>query len=263
MRRLWLNLAVVALAATSVEGLADSALSAGPKSITQSGAVVGGISSGDGPGFPILITDPGSYRLDSDLYPAGAPYGIFVQSPNVTIDFNGFRLYGGALGPTGAASPDGIRVGQPGITIKNGTITRFQRHAIFTFADALTVENMRITLNGAEAGSDAITCGRLCVVRDSNINQNFGKAFRGGEGSLVENSMIAQNCEGLEMLAGGMVLRNLITRNRCDAVDDNRAIRGNADSANVGYGDNFITSHDNPQTIGAVPLAPNACSSAC
>jgi Right handed beta helix region len=260
-RAMWIGfgLSVTAFAC----GAMDTAVAAGVVSITQEKAITGGISSGDGPGFPILITDPGSYRLDSDLYPAGAPYGIFISSPNVTIDFNGFRLYGGPTRPNGDESSDGILGSQPGATIRNGTITNFLRYGIFTGADSWTIEDMNVLSTGpqsADAGSDAVTCGRLCVVRDSIVARSRGKGVRAGEASLVEGSMIGANCgNGIEMLQGGMVLGNIITLNNCGSPA--RAIVGDASDPNVAIGNNVITLQLPP--IGTMPLAPNACDGGC
>jgi hypothetical protein len=122
---------------------------------------------------------------------------------------------------------------------------------------------MNIVGNGqqsAEGGSDAVTCGKLCVVRDSIVTRNRGKGVRAGEASLVEGSIIAANCgNGIEMLQGGMVLGNMITLNYCGTPF--RAVVGDASDPNVGVGNNVFTLQQPP--IGTVPVAPNACDSGC
>ena len=229
---------------------AGPADAAGVVSLTQERAVAGGITSGDGPGFPILITDPGSYRLDTDLYPDSVAAGIIILSPNVTLDLNGFRMFGGAQ------TMDAILGTQPGATIKNGTITKFQRHAIFASADSWTVDNMRIVENGNSGIADAITCGELCIVRDCTIALITGKGIRAGRASLAERNLMSHILDdAIEMLSGGMVLGNFINGPQSPGV---LAIRGRPESP-VGYGENAILNFIAPQTSGAVPLNPNAC----
>jgi hypothetical protein len=47
------------------------------------------------PGFPVTITQPGSYHLDGNLtLPDVYTNGINIQADNVTIDLNGFSIIG-------------------------------------------------------------------------------------------------------------------------------------------------------------------------
>jgi hypothetical protein len=62
--------------------------------IDQNKAMTKGIGQGDSAGFPVTITQPGSYRLMSNLsVPAGLD-GIVITAPNVTIDLNGYTIAG-------------------------------------------------------------------------------------------------------------------------------------------------------------------------
>src|SRR5215471_14991683 len=85
--------------------------------ISQTAALAGGITPGDAPGFPVTITSPGNYVLDSDLAVADADTtAIDVSADNVTIDLNGFTIrgitvcdYSGwALGLPGSCRPVGL-----------------------------------------------------------------------------------------------------------------------------------------------------------
>jgi hypothetical protein len=62
--------------------------------LNQVRALAGGITPGDGPGFPITITLPGRYIITSNLYPPAGANGIEIKAHDVTIDFSGFRLQG-------------------------------------------------------------------------------------------------------------------------------------------------------------------------
>jgi hypothetical protein len=58
--------------------------------INQASAAVGGINGSavsDPPGYPVVITQPGSYRLTSDLLP-GSQTAIRIDASDVSIDLN-------------------------------------------------------------------------------------------------------------------------------------------------------------------------------
>jgi parallel beta-helix repeat protein len=92
--------------------------------IDQSKALAGAVTPGDAAGFPVTITQPGSYQLASNL--TGIPAGIdaiLVQADDVTIDLNGFAIIGPfrnlGAGIKGAVAGNGIRIGA---TVFNGTV---------------------------------------------------------------------------------------------------------------------------------------------
>src|SRR5689334_20252335 len=62
--------------------------------ITQAKANAGGVTTGDAPGFPVTLSQPGAYRLDSNLTVPANKNGIVVTSHYVDIDMNGFVLLG-------------------------------------------------------------------------------------------------------------------------------------------------------------------------
>ena len=88
--------------------------------ITHAAALAGAVTPGDPPGYPVEINIPGSYKLGSHLVPPLAATGIYVLSPNVTIDLNGFTLQGSNIANIGIISI------QFNGTIRNGYITRFR-----------------------------------------------------------------------------------------------------------------------------------------
>ena len=65
--------------------------------INQSAALAGNVTPGDTPGFPVTISVSGSYRLSSNLIvsdPNANTDGIDISADNVTIDLNGFSIFG-------------------------------------------------------------------------------------------------------------------------------------------------------------------------
>ncbi len=65
--------------------------------IDQNHALIGNITPGDAPGFPVTISQPGSYRLSGDLIvPDANTTAIQITADHVTLDLNGFAI----IGPT-------------------------------------------------------------------------------------------------------------------------------------------------------------------
>src|SRR6185312_10998222 len=70
--------------------------------IDQTHALAGNITPGDTPGFPITISQPGSYRLTGNItVPDAHTTAIDITADFVTIDLNGFSIIG-PLNCTGA-----------------------------------------------------------------------------------------------------------------------------------------------------------------
>jgi hypothetical protein len=63
--------------------------------INQANALAGNVTPGDTPGFPVTISQSGSYRLSSNLVITD-PTGTVIQitADDVTIDLNGFSIIG-------------------------------------------------------------------------------------------------------------------------------------------------------------------------
>src|SRR3982750_97221 len=60
--------------------------------IDQNKALAGNVTPGDAPGFPVTITQPGSYRLAGNLVAPLNQMVILVAANNVVIDLNGFNV---------------------------------------------------------------------------------------------------------------------------------------------------------------------------
>jgi len=110
--------------------------------INQTRAIAGGITAGDNPGFPITISQSGSYRLTSNLTVPTGVEGIRITANGVSLDLNGFTI----IGPGAFPSANGI-VGddQSGIRIEHGAIVGFTSALTFLGAsDYITLKELRI-----------------------------------------------------------------------------------------------------------------------
>ena len=90
--------------------------------IDQNRALAGSVTPGDTPGFPVTISQSGSYRLAGNLtVPDANTTAISITADNVTIDLNGFSIIGptvctpaSASAPVTSCSPTGTGVGVNG-----------------------------------------------------------------------------------------------------------------------------------------------------
>jgi hypothetical protein len=103
--------------------------------INQARALAGGISPGDTPGFPITISQAGTYALVSNLVPTNDNVNVIEinTSDGVTLDLNRFSILGGGTctfdvvdfnvtSCTNTGTGNGIYSLNNSITIRNGSI---------------------------------------------------------------------------------------------------------------------------------------------
>jgi hypothetical protein len=63
--------------------------------IDQNHAIAGNVTPSDAPGFPVTLSQPGSYRLSGNLtVPDGNTTAIQITSDHVSLDMNGFSIIG-------------------------------------------------------------------------------------------------------------------------------------------------------------------------
>lgn len=162
--------------------------------IDQDCALLTGCSTGtDSAGFPVTITEPGSYRLASNLATADEDDSlIFIQSSNVTLDLNGFALLGPVTcsdTPVSGCAPEagdgsGVRVVgsqvESGVNILNGSI-----------------EGM---------GLRGIDCFQPCRISHVHVAQSGAQGISATNNAVVENTIAARNGSSGIVVSG--VVRN-------------------------------------------------------
>ncbi len=126
--------------------------------IDQQRALAGGITPGDGPGFPVVLDTPGSYRLtgDLDVSAAGAA-AIDIATSDVTVDLGGHVVSGGVAGcpldcpATVFPALSGIRTSSlllDNVRILNGTIKGMPGHGIqLEIGGAVVLRDLRLLEN--------------------------------------------------------------------------------------------------------------------
>lgn len=102
---------------------------------------VGYVTYLDASAFPLIITAPGHYIMCEDVNLSIPTQAISIQSSYVTLDMNGKEIKGTySIGIS-------IFANQHDIMIKNGTISDFNNHGIFSSFNChhIDIENMKIS----------------------------------------------------------------------------------------------------------------------
>jgi hypothetical protein len=212
--------------------------------IDQARAQAGGVTPGDSPGFPVTISEAGSYQLTGNLDVQGEPNpvnatAIKITAESVTLDFNGFMIEGpvgcttfGQLNcaPAGGSGRgvDAQRVSN--VTVRNGTVEGMQ--AGLVLGDAARVEGMTVWFTagpGIEAGAQSmlrgntvytsipgVICKGACLVVNNTLRLNSDGVrtvgFAGGN-TLIGNTVLGNQGTGLELANSDGYANNVITNN--------------------------------------------------
>lgn len=263
--------------------------------ISQAGIVAAG-------GFPYLITQPGSYRLTSnlDLSVAADPlntHAIFVQVSGVTVDLAGFSILGTnsctydpsppSFACSATGSGVGVAIGPRDVILRNGTI-RGMGSAGIQCNGGCTVDSVAVS---ESPGGIVLKSGS--VVRDStakltswgfhlteNVTLERCTAYQGGTGIVAYQSTIRGASVGYQTVVGMQLYRSVVdsstaSNNHAVGIDGSSSrVWGNTLAfneglglqldGNSGWGANVLYDNNSGgvQATGGVQLAPNLCQGA-
>jgi hypothetical protein len=205
----------------------------------------GSITPGDAPGFPITISEPGSYRLAGNVkVPDTFTTAIEITADNVTLDLNGFTIMGpnvctpnpttcshgsgGGVGvhagsfSTGVVAPNGVRV-------MNGMVRGMGFHGVRLMGSGTAVERVYTYSNGGPGivvgdgsviDSFAVLNGGTgiisTIVRGSvaTSNRNSGIFVRGPGGVATGNSVKSNGSYGIDVYCAGSIVGNAVVSNQ-------------------------------------------------
>jgi nitrous oxidase accessory protein NosD len=133
---------------------------------------------------PITIKNAGVYVLTANLTYTGGGNAIEVAAPDVTIDFQGYRIEG----PSQTGNAVGVYVNnQSDVTVEGGTLENFGTAILFFSTSnpnsAESVQSMRI------------------------VNSNFGIVLDYPTASTIQNNAI-YTYSGVALPAGGIALNS-------------------------------------------------------
>jgi parallel beta-helix repeat protein len=136
--------------------------------------------------LPTVIGVQGVYCLKGDLATSmTSGNAILVNTNNVIIDLNGFKLGGLAGGPNTTAN--GIAAyDRQNITIRNGSIRGFVQDVVFLGGSGHIVEDMRI--EGARSTGIRLSGSRM-IARDNFITTTGDGVTTGASGIYVDSAI--------------------------------------------------------------------------
>ena len=197
--------------------------------IDQPRALAGNVTPGDAPGFPVTLSQPGSYRLAGNLTVPAATDGIVIAADRVTLDLNGFSVVGSG---TGAGISNGL-IGRIGTSIRNGTVTNFEDGIVlkesageFATSEIQQIRAIRNAGTGILASANSVISGNTAVG-----NGEFG--ISAGPASTVSDNNASRNTTGLRIEVDSLASRNTASQNSfagmivdCPSVFIGNAFRG-------------------------------------
>lgn len=240
-------LAVFALAA-----LASSPALAvdGVIEINQARALAGGVTPGDAPGFPVTISEGGSYRLTGNLDVRGQPDPEDVTAIEVdasggltTIDLNGFSIFGPTVctgAPVTSCTPTGIGIGigrtRGKLIVRNGMVRGMGGGGIMETNPSTSGADVVESVIAESNGSHGIS---TIVARNCQARQNWGRGIDTPGTGQVSGSTVSSNKEdGIFAIDRARITDNVVLFNGENGIQvgNDGVIRGNTVNENVEAG---------------------------
>jgi hypothetical protein len=199
--------------------------------IDQASASAGNITPGDQPGFPVTISESGSYRLSGNLEVTQQfTSAIEVDASDVSIDLNGFNIRSVAGSDSGyGIAEDGSTI-RRGIAIRNGTITGFSIGIRLVRFEQIAVEHT-IVHDNANIG---IWVGANSRVSGNTVSRNGNSGIVAGLDSLVTGNTAAKNGINAAGIIPGILVGPMSTVSGNTASDNGQGMYVNCPSNIVG-----------------------------
>lgn len=166
--------------------------------------------------LPAVITTQGVHCLKHDLDTSmTSGVAITINTNNVVLDMNGFKL-GGMSAGAGTSATGIFAVDRQNITIRNGTIRGFHR-------------NLALTASAVGSASNGLSKGH--VVEDMRIDtgRKIGIMVQGRH-SIVRNNLVIDGGNGGSALAWGIYVGDgpghSVTGNIVDGVAETTSVTG-------------------------------------
>lgn len=192
----------------------------------SSACVDNGCFPGDDPGYPVTISQPGSYVLKSALNPPPSEVGIQAEADFVTLDLAGFSVSRTSVGPNGIA---GVLVLNVGIEVRNGHVSGMGAGCI-QMGEAGIVRGVLAedcAGNGITASSSVMSGNRTrrsgnigilafstSVLRENVSDQSSAGGIVALSGSVaLGNTASSNDARGLFAGLGSVAVNNTASRN--------------------------------------------------
>ncbi len=232
-------------------------------------ALSGSVSPGDAPGFPITLSEPGSYRLTANLGVTDPNLDLFeVTSNHVSIDLNGFEISGptACTGnptvsvtcvPSGSGTAVRLVSGAGNLQLYDGTVRGMAGKGVDGFSsNDVHIENVRFTDiagtvidlgNRAEIvrnsifgnGGKSIVVATRGQIQGNTISENASTSIQtNGESSITHNIIEFNGGAGISAASSCQILHNVVVSNEGIGISASSAsvLIGNSVSSNDGLG---------------------------
>ncbi len=254
--------------------------------INDAAALAGGITAGDTAGYPVTISESGSYRLTGNLsQPSSNTTVINIQASNVTLDLNGFSILGSTVcsgAPVSSCSPLGTGAGisapssVDNVVVKNGTVSGMADNCVSLSGSPNEVRNLQVN----NCGDNGISASNITLIDNVVSQDNRLDGIKlNSTVPTVRNCRIFRNGgDGIETSASGssgIIEGNFINFNGGDGINAlgnyglirNNVVRSNADFGadiqftTVGFVNNVFSNNNSSgaQTSGGTSLGTNLC----
>lgn len=166
-----------------------------------------------------VINQPGSYYLEGNVFGVAGKSGIQIASNNVTLDLNGYTLYGGF------GTLDGVSVFafRRNVVIRNGLLFDWNQHGVFAQMASGLIENL-VVLN---SGGWGVYCDNFAYAAQiSNCQTVFNGLKVGATGGIYADSAVVESCVSTYNSGAGIQVmnRSVVRNNRCDENGDNAGV---------------------------------------
>ena len=254
--------------------------------INQVCAVSAGCFPGDAAGFPVTVSQSGSYRLTSNLtVPNENTTAVSVTASSVTFDLGGFEIRGpnscAGLPPPGpfvtctlTGTGHGVEVLGDRSRIFNGSVRGMGSVGIYAPATGVAgghvVHDVRVSHNryqGIRLDGDSAAVRNVTAM----LNGERGIYLTGRGGAVEGNTVSTNGSSGIAVGAHTIVSGNSVYGNALDGITTNLActIQGNIAGSNGGFGLNLDFASDykankivfnvSGTVLGGINMGGNSC----
>ena len=262
MKTQWcVRLQYMALAGVVLIGLITSAYAT--SEVTE-------LAQAQNPTLPIIINQPGLYRLISNITAQGN--AIEIASNDVTLDLNGFSIHAGGAGVITITPPPGPR---GSIVVVNGTI--FAQAGAIVLGTAIPgvgdCRIERVLVRGSNGSG--IRAFENCIVSHNTIATSNGGIVIEGLGAVVKDNTLVNNggpsIQCRSCVVSGNSVRSTFGGNVLGAIvaKEGSLVLGNTVSfsqgvgleldATTGYANNVLSNNTGGDVSGGVQIGTNLC----
>jgi len=175
-----------------------------------------GCFPGDAGGFPVTITQQGSYRLTGNLSVPLNTTAIQINATVVTLDLGGFVVSGPNACTGYPTTSCTVTAGNPGIessqflvVVRNGSVVGMGGEGIFLSGVSSEVDAVRVL----GCGNSGIFVGPAGRVTHSFSGNNLSHGINLGDGGTADDDEVRAN-QDQGIIAGGARLNGSVTRVR-------------------------------------------------